>query len=201
MFLSIPDFQSFRQWVGASSAFVRAWVRSPRSVGMVCPSGPLLARSMAACVPRKGDGLVVELGAGTGTVTRQLLDIGIAPQRLLVIDQSPAMVKLLRNRFPHLTVLEADAGQLKDFLPSDKGVDCIVSSLPLLSLDGHDRARIICSMHEALDEGGLLVQYTYSWRRANAFLKDGFRCVGSRQVWHNVPPARIFRFKKERGEN
>lgn len=46
---------------------------------MVCPSGMPLARSMAAFAPRKGDGLVVELGAGTGTVTRQLLDAGIAP--------------------------------------------------------------------------------------------------------------------------
>lgn len=115
MSVSLPDFESLRQWVDASSAFVKAWVRSPRRVGMVCPSGTLLARSMAAYAPRKGDGLVVELGAGTGTVTRQLLDVGIAPQRLLIIDQSPAMAALLRNRFPHLNVLEADAERLGDF--------------------------------------------------------------------------------------
>ena len=66
MFFPIPAFRSFRQWMDTSSAFVRAWVRSPRSVGMVCPSGMPLARSMAAFAPRKGDGLVVELGAGTG---------------------------------------------------------------------------------------------------------------------------------------
>lgn len=200
MSVSLPDFESLRQWVDASSAFVKAWVRSPRRVGMVCPSGTLLARSMAAYAPRKGDGLVVELGAGTGTVTRQLLDVGIAPQRLLIIDQSPAMAALLRNRFPHLNVLEADAERLGDFLPPDRRVDCIVSSLPLLSLNEHVRAQIVRSMHDALDEGGLLIQYTYSWRRANPFLSDGFRCVGSRQVWHNVPPARIFRFRKEGGK-
>ena len=67
---------------------------------MVCPSGMPLARSMAAFAPRKGDGLVVELGAGTGTVTRQLLDAGIAPRRLVVVEQSPVMVSLLRERFP-----------------------------------------------------------------------------------------------------
>ena len=92
MFFPIPAFRSFRQWMDTSSAFVRAWVRSPRSVGMVCPSGMPLARSMAAFAPRKGDGLVVELGAGTGTVTRQLLDAGIAPRRLVVVEQSPVMV-------------------------------------------------------------------------------------------------------------
>ena len=166
---------------------------------MVCPSGMPLARSMAAFVPRKGDGLVVELGAGTGTVTRQLLDAGIAPRRLVVVGQSPVMASLLRERFPHLTVLEADARWLGGCLPRDRQVDCIVSSLPLLSLNERVRNQIIRAMFEVLHEGGLLIQYTYSWRKVNAFLKDGFRCVGSCQVWHNVPPARVFRFRREAG--
>ena len=164
---------------------------------MVCPSGARLARSMAAFVPRKGDGLIVELGAGTGTVTRQLLDAGIAPRRLIAVDQSPDMVRLLRERFPQITVLEADARWIGSYLPAGREVDCIVSSLPLLSLNGPVRSQIIRAMSCALRDGGLLVQYTYSWRRANAFLKDGFRCIGSRQVWHNVPPARVFRFRNE----
>ena len=168
MFFPIPAFRSFRQWMDTSSAFVRAWVRSPRSVGMVCPSGMPLARSMAAFAPRKGDGLVVELGTGTG-------------------------------RFPQLAILEADARWLADCLPRDRQVDCIVSSLPLLSLNERVRNQIISAMFEVLHEGGLLIQYTYSWRKANAFLKDGFRCIGSSQVWHNVPPARVFRFRREAG--
>ncbi|WP_308774222.1 methyltransferase domain-containing protein [uncultured Bilophila sp.] len=164
---------------------------------MVCPSGMPLARSMAAFAPRKGEGLVVELGAGTGTVTRQLLDAGIAPRRLILVEQSPVMARLLRERFPQLTVLEADARWLEDCLPKGVQVDCIVSSLPLLSLSEGVRSQIIRAMFEVLHEGGLLIQYTYSWRKANAFLKDGFRCVGSSQVWHNVPPARVFRFRRE----
>lgn len=142
---------------------------------------------------------MVELGAGTGTVTRQLLDAGIAPRRLVVVEQSPVMVSLLRERFPQLAILEADARWLADCLPRDRQVDCIVSSLPLLSLNERVRNQIISAMFEVLHEGGLLIQYTYSWRKANAFLKDGFRCIGSSQVWHNVPPARIFRFRREVG--
>ena len=88
---------------------------------MVCPSGMPLARSMAAFAPRKGDGLVVELGAGTGTVTRQLLDAGIAPRRLVVVEQSPVMVGLLRERFPQLACglsPQRSAGGLHRFLPA-----------------------------------------------------------------------------------
>lgn len=194
---SYTGFRAFRLWMDASSAFLRAWIRSPRSVGMVCPSGHCLARSMASLVPLKGDGLVVELGAGTGTVTRQLLDVGISPRRLVVVDQSPDMTALLRERFPDLAVLEADACRLEQLLPREREVDCIVSSLPLLSLREDIRARIILAMCGTLREGGMLIQYTYSWRRANAYLTEGFQCVGSRQIWHNVPPARVFRFRKE----
>ena len=77
---------------------------------MVCPSGMPLARSMAAFAPRKGDGLVVELGAGTGTVTRQLLDAGIAPRRLVVVEQSPVMACGLSP--------QRSAGGLYRFLPA-----------------------------------------------------------------------------------
>ena len=138
----------------------------------------------------QGDGLVVELGAGTGTVTRQLLDAGIAPRRLVVVEQSPVMVSLLRERFPQLAILEADARWLADCLPRDRQVDCIVSSLPLLSLNERVRNQIISAMFEVLHEGGLLIQYTYSWRKANAFLKDGFRCIGSTRYGTTYrPPA------------
>ena len=143
MFFPIPAFRSFRQWMDTSSAFVRAWVRSPRSVGMVCPSGMPLARSMAAFAPRKGDGLVVELGAGTGTVTRQLLDAGIAPRRLVVVEQSPVMVSLLRARFPQLAIIEADARWLADCLPRDRQVDCIVSPPPPPSAEGRQNILIV----------------------------------------------------------
>lgn len=102
------------------------------------------------------------------------------------------MVSLLRERFPQLAILEADARWLADCLPRDRQVDCIVSSLPLLSLNERVRNQIISAMFEVLHEGGLLIQYTYSWRKANAFLKDGFRCIGSSQVWHNVPPRPHF---------
>ena len=186
--------RSLGLWMDASSAFLRTWIRSPRTVGMICPSGPPLARCMASYAPR--DGLVVELGAGTGTVTRRLLDAGVSPCNLIALDQSPDMADLLRSRFPRITVMEADARSLTGLLPEGRKADCIVSSLPLLSLNRLVRIQIVHAMTGALREGGLLIQYTYSWRRANAFLTEGFHCIGSRQVWGNVPPARVFLFRR-----
>ena len=88
---------------GRAEAFMGQWARAPRSVGALCPSGVHLARRMAAMLP-PGDGLVVELGAGTGAVTRALRAC-VAPERLLVLERLPAFCRVLRNRFPELTVI------------------------------------------------------------------------------------------------
>ena len=56
--------------------FLREFLEAPAGVGAVWPSSEQLARGMAARIDPRGDGLVVELGAGTGVVTRALLDRG-----------------------------------------------------------------------------------------------------------------------------
>lgn len=177
--------------------FIREWLRSPRSIGMVCPSGPFLARNLASCVPLcAGDNpdgtydLVVELGAGTGTVTQELLRHGIHPHHLLVLERAEGMVDLLRLRFPGLRIVHGDASDLSRYIPSQARVACIVSSLPLVSLPDETRRAIIEEMRRVLGDG-LLVQYTYSWGRHFILLEEGFRCERSRRVWRNLPPARV----------
>ena len=64
---------------GAASLalFTREIWANPRAMGAACPSAPLLAGSMAARVPRDCDGLVIELGGGTGAVTTALLKLSL----------------------------------------------------------------------------------------------------------------------------
>src|SRR3954453_18339342 len=81
--------------VSAPWLFAREWLNKPSAVGAVWPSSSQLAKGMAARVPSCGDGLVVELGGGTGAVTQALLERGINPKRLMVIERSPAFVQHL----------------------------------------------------------------------------------------------------------
>ena len=50
------------------------WAVKPRSVGAIAPSGRQLARAMAAQVDPALPGSVVELGPGTGVITRALIE-------------------------------------------------------------------------------------------------------------------------------
>lgn len=170
--------------------FSREWLHSPRRTGAVCPSGPALAEAMAGEVPT-GTGLVVELGAGTGSVTEILLAGGVAPERLIAVEQSATLVSFLRLRFPGITVLHGDAAALSQLLP-EKPVDCIVSSIPLVSLPESARRAIVNEMKRVL-RGGLLIQFTYLWG-GSYLAKSGLACVNSRFVLKNIPPARVMTF-------
>ena len=176
----------------APSLFLREWMHHPAAIGAVWPSSTRLAHRMAACVPRSGDGLVVELGAGTGAVTQALLDSGIAAHRLVVVERSARFVGYLRRRFPGVTVLHGDALRLAALLPAGSKVDAIVSSLPLRSLAQTDARTIVAQWQQVLRLGGRAIQFTYDLRGSLRHRPAGLRHRGSHLVWANLPPARIF---------
>ena len=172
--------------------FAREMFSQPAAVGAIWPSSHRLASSVAARVPLYGDGLVVELGGGTGAVTQALLRRGIAPGRLTVIERSPAFVQHLRARFPGVTILPGDAANLGELLPRGSYVDAIVSSLPLRSLSAHDAAAIVAQWSTLVAHGSVVVQFTYDLRSTTGHLSlPGFLQRASDIVWANLPPARV----------
>jgi phosphatidylethanolamine/phosphatidyl-N-methylethanolamine N-methyltransferase len=178
---------------GVASLFVfgREILDSPRSMGAICPSSPKLARRMASLVDHR-NGIVVELGGGTGAVTAALLEHGVIPQNLIVVEQSAKLSALLKNRFPEITVINGDAASLAELLGPDCGrVRAIVSSLPLRSLECSVVRNILEQLEQVLQEDGLFIQYAYSHRDQQAKLSQHFNNIHSSIVWGNLPPARI----------
>ena len=178
---------------GRAEAFMGQWARAPRSVGALCPSGVHLARRMAAMLP-PGDGLVVELGAGTGAVTRALRAC-VAPERLLVLERLPAFCRVLRNRFPELTVILCDATRLAEYLPANRPVAAVVSSLPLLSLPAPVQQAIVEQMRAATARSGCIIQFTYALWGCSPLVRAGCRREKRGLVLRNLPPAKVERFR------
>jgi len=187
--------------VASLFTFGREILDNPRSMGAICPSSPKLARRMASLVDHRS-GIVVELGGGTGAVTAALLEQGVTPQKLIVVEQSAKLSALLRNRFPEVTVINGDAARLAELLgPKNGKVAAIVSSLPLRSLERGAVRDILGQLEEVLQEDGLFIQYAYSHRDQRAKLSRHFNNIHSSIVWGNLPPARIdaYRFVPEPG--
>jgi phosphatidylethanolamine/phosphatidyl-N-methylethanolamine N-methyltransferase len=92
--------------------FIRSWLERPLATGAVMPSGKPLARAMAHCVDPNPPGPVIELGPGTGAVTAALVERGIKPSRMVLVEFNPTFCRLLRTRYPEATVVQGDAYRL-----------------------------------------------------------------------------------------
>ena len=182
--------------------FFKEIIANPAPVGAAAPSGPILGMRMAMQVPVLEEGQhVVELGAGTGAITTQLLKSGIDGKQLVSIERSEAMSSHLRNRFPSIKVIQGDASRLKKLLEDDHGIKnssvaCIVSGLPLRSLPTPVVESILAEAYSILPSGGRFIQFTYDIRKSPNPALSAFNRRNTGVVWMNFPPARVDVFEK-----
>jgi phosphatidylethanolamine/phosphatidyl-N-methylethanolamine N-methyltransferase len=187
-----------------TALFLKRWLRRPLAMGAVMPSGRLLGEAMAATALREiqgRDGHVIELGAGTGEITKALLAAGIPPERLALVERDPELASFLRRHFRGPRIIEGDAARLPRLLAAnDVGqVAAVVSGLPLLSLPAEVVNGIVHGVFEALPRGGALVQFTYGPKPpVPRTLRENLHLVGThgRRIWRNVPPAVVWTFRR-----
>jgi phosphatidylethanolamine/phosphatidyl-N-methylethanolamine N-methyltransferase len=177
--------------------FLKSWLENPLKTGAVAPSGKLLAQRMAAIVDPKAPGPVVELGPGTGPVTQALLQRGVPPERLFLVEYSKDFAKLLRERFPGVTVIQGDAYALKTTLAGQVQLPltAVISSLPLLTRPERQRGRLLEEAFDLMVPGGPFVQFTYM-NNSPVPLSGDFEANVSRRIWKNLPPARIWTYRR-----
>lgn len=185
--------------------FFARWLKDPRHIGAVVPSGRSLARRMAAQVDPDRPGHVLELGPGTGVITRELLAAGVAPARLVLVERDPRFQPLLRERFPAVTLLNGDAAKLRDLLAAHdvSRLAAVVSGLPMLTLPEDVQRAVLSQSFELLGEDGVFVQFTYSpglpvpRRRLESL---GLNAERAGRAWRNIPPAHVWRFQRQSKE-
>ena len=179
--------------------FLRSWIEKPLHVGAVMPSGRLLARTMAQYVDAEGPGPVVELGPGTGAITSALIERGVEQKRLVLVEYNPSFCALLRDRYPQAKVVQGDAYTLRDTLWNVLGAPAgaVVSGLPLVTKPMLTRVRLIRDAFAVLANGGPFIQFTYSVVPPIPKSLPGVSTEASERIWMNLPPARVWVYRKE----
>jgi phospholipid N-methyltransferase len=152
--------------LAATVVFLRQWLRDPKSIAAIAPSGRELARRIARAVGRDAKS-VVEIGAGTGAVTQALLDGGVPAGGLLVVERNPELAALLSRRFPEVEVIRGDAFDLEGVVSGADSVrpgrvDAVVSGLGLVTVDRDRQRRLLGQAFRLLRPAGRFVQFTYS---------------------------------------
>lgn len=178
--------------------FLRSWIEKPLHMGAVMPSSKLLARTMAQYVDVESTGPVVELGPGTGAITNALIEHGVDQKRLVLVEYNPSFCALLRDRYPQATVVQGDAYALHDSLGDALGepASAVVSGLPLVTKPMLMRLKLIRDAFAALAPGAPFVQFTYSVAPPIPKSLPGVSTEASERIWMNLPPARVWVYRK-----
>jgi phosphatidylethanolamine/phosphatidyl-N-methylethanolamine N-methyltransferase len=177
--------------------FIRSWIEKPLSTGAVMPSSKALARTMARYVDVAATGPVIELGPGTGPVTQALVQHGVDPARLILVEFNPDFCRLLRTRYPGATVVQGDAYRLRRLLGSvlREPAAAVVSGLPLLTKPLRTRLRLMADAMGLLAPGAPFVQFTYAMVPPIPTALSGIKAVASELIWLNLPPARVWVYR------
>ena len=177
------------------SRFLRQWVGNPLSIGAVAPSGEDLARAMASHLDPTAPGRVLELGPGTGVVTKAILERGIAPQHLTSVEYCSRFADLLEDRFAGIDIRCGDAFDLEADYWSAGPLAGVVSSLPLFTSPHDKRRALVLKALDALSPGAPFIQFSYALVPPVKPEPDRFSLARSRWIVRNMPPARVWTYR------
>ncbi len=175
--------------------FFRRWLAAPLRMGSIAPSGPALCARIARAVRRLPDEAVVELGAGTGVVSRALLASGTPADRLFVVEIDSALAAALRLALPGVTVIEGDARHLPRLVPSSwhGRIGTIICGIPLVLLPIAEQRRFIEAMLAIAPGRGFLL---FSYCATSPLPHRRLGLSAQRVAWTplNLPPASVWRY-------
>jgi phosphatidylethanolamine/phosphatidyl-N-methylethanolamine N-methyltransferase len=192
---TLLDEASRRRPDSGLALFLRRWLANPLRMGSVVPSSAALCRRVVRCGWPPTGGVVVELGAGTGVISRAFLDAGLPPERLIAVEVDRMLAARLRDTLEQVTVLEGDARALPDLIPRHfhGRIKSVICGIPLVLLAVSEQRRFIDAMQQVAPGRGFL---HYSYCLTSPLPARRHRLAASREAWTplNVPPASVWRY-------
>jgi len=178
--------------------FLKGVISTPKTVGAIMPTSARMANRMASIIDT-GSGLpVLELGPGTGVITRAILDKGVKPENIVSVEYSSDFVRHLRGKYPGVNFINGDAFSLAETLENYRGqkFDCVISGIPLLNFPMHQRVKLIEDLLKLVPVGRPIVQFSYGPVSPIVARPDSYTIKHFDFIMRNIPPAQIWHYKK-----
>lgn len=172
--------------------FLKGYLSSPTAVGSVIPSSRALARAVCAPYEQRANGAVaLEIGAGTGPVTRYLGTLLRDGDELDICEVHPDFADILerdvltgadfrpRVAAGRVRLLRAAAQDIR----RERHYDYIICGLPLTAFELRDVEAVFEMVRRSLKPGGIFSYYEYvGLRRASCLFALGRRRQRVRSV-------------------
>ena len=175
--------------------FFRGFLRNPKEVGSVIPSSRFLTRRVLQCGRVREAQTIVELGPGTGVLTREILERMPVDGQLIGVEISPHFASILESEFPdpRFSVFLGSATEIEKALVESgaEAADLVVSGIPFSTMSSGDGRRTLEAAKRILAPGGRFVAYQFRGhvrRMAEPVFGPGQTVSG---FW-NIPPMRIY---------
>ncbi|MGO7672023.1 phospholipid N-methyltransferase PmtA [Rhizobium ruizarguesonis] len=178
--------------------FFRGMMQGPKTVGSIAPTSSITAKRMASVVDIHSGLPVLELGPGTGAITKAILGRGVRPENLVAIEYSTDFHKHLQRTYPGVHFINGDAFDLQTTLGNFSGLtfDSVVSGIPLLNFPMAKRISLLESLLDRLPAGRPMVQISYGAISPIAANPDRYHIQHFDFVMRNIPPAQLWIYKR-----
>jgi phosphatidylethanolamine/phosphatidyl-N-methylethanolamine N-methyltransferase len=179
--------------------FFKGWIDKPKAVGSIVPTSSITARKMASIVNPKSGLPVLEVGPGTGVITRAILALGVKPENLYAVEYSNDFVRHLRRLYPGVNVIEGDAFNLNATLGDKRDMvfDSVVSGVPLLNFPVPQRIAYIESLLDRIPAGRPIVQLTYGPLSPIPPGRGDYTVKHFDFIIRNIPPTQLWIYRRE----
>lgn len=173
-----------------SIEFFKQGFKNIDTIGTVIPCSKYVAKKIAKNIDFNNSDALVELGAGTGALTKELLRNMNPSQKIYCFEINKKFCKILNEiNDPRLEVINDYAENLSKYVPQE--LSYIISSLPLTIFKEHQKVQILTTIKRNLKKSGRFIQFQYSTRDYKN-LKIFFKNVKINFVPLNILPGFVY---------
>jgi len=178
-----------------SGKFFNAFLRNPAEVGSIVQSSPFLVNKIIKPINFKKARVIVEFGAGTGVVTKKILEMMPQDSTLVCFEKEEGLCNELKKKFhdKRLIAIADGAENFERYLGdlNISKVDYFVSELPIaiLPVDVTEKVLALCDRY--LCDGGKYIQIQYSLV-SRKHLRKLFSQMSIDFTPFNIPPSFVY---------